>query len=158
MVGVSNNTQLLELTEDAVLANIRERYLAHEIYTLTGSILLALNPYARLDIYGAAAMRQFAELQVSMSEPHIFAVAEEAYRRLLRERSSQSIVVSGESGSGKTETNKHLMRYLTWKSTSRGGSGAGDRISTAIVESNPILEAFGNAKTGRMRHWLELAD
>ena len=76
----------------------------------------------------------------------MFGIAEAAYLMLSRSGKSQSIVVSGESGAGKTETNKHLMYYLAWRSKSGGGVGA---LAEAILQSNPVLEAFGNAKTSR---------
>ena len=140
-----------------MLKNIERRYLENEIYTFTGNILLAVNPYARLPIYDEPYMERFPNVSISKSEPHVFASAEEAYQRIRKDRRSQSIVVSGESGAGKTETNKYLMRYLAWRSrrgdgSGRGGSvagGAGGDLATAILQSNPILEGFGNSKTGR---------
>ena len=152
---VPDCTQLTELTDQTVLRNIERRYLENDIYTFTGSILLAINPYERLPIYDESYMGRFPGVPLSRVEPHVFATAEEAYQRIRKDRRSQSVVVSGESGAGKTETNKYLMRYLAWRS--RGGKGgggggggamAGD-LATAILQSNPILEAFGNAKTGR---------
>ena len=141
--------QLTELTEATVLKNIERRYLENEIYTFTGNILLAVNPYARLPIYDEPYMERFPNVSISKSEPHVFASAEEAYQRIRKDRRSQSIVVSGESGAGKTETNKYLMRFLAWRSRGgKGGSGGAD-LATAILQSNPILEGFGNAKTGR---------
>ena len=144
---VPDCTQLLELTETTVLSNIERRYLENDIYTFTGSILLAVNPYERLPIYAEDYMPRFQGQPLSRNEPHVFASAEEAYQRIRKDRRPQSIVVSGESGAGKTETNKYLMRYLAWRS--RGGKGGGADLATAILQSNPILEAFGNAKTGR---------
>ena len=144
---VPDNTQLLELTDQTVLHNLDRRYMEDDIYTFTGSILLAVNPYAKLPIYDENYMGHFTGKSISKNEPHVFASAEEAYQRIRKDRRSQSVVVSGESGAGKTETNKHLMRYLAWRS--RAGGGASDDLANAILQSNPILEAFGNAKTGR---------
>ena len=146
---VPDNTQLLELTDQTVLRNVERRYMENDIYTFTGSILLAVNPYERLPIYDEKFMERFPGKPISKNEPHVFASGEEAYQRIRKDRRSQSVVVSGESGAGKTETNKYLMRYLAWRSrVDKGGGVAGD-LATAILQSNPILEAFGNAKTGR---------
>ena len=140
--------QLIELTDQTVLTNLRRRFEADEIYTFTGNILLAVNPYQRLPIYDEAYMGRFPNKPISKNEPHVFASAEEAYQRIRKDRRSQSIVVSGESGAGKTETNKYMMRYLAWRS--RAGSGSsGDDLAAKVLSSNPILEAVGNAKTGR---------
>jgi hypothetical protein len=144
---VPDNCQLIELTDTTVLINIRRRYMANDIYTFTGNILLAVNPYEQLSIYGTEAMGGFPNKAISKNAPHVFASAEEAYQRIRKDRRSQSIVVSGESGAGKTETNKYMMRYLAWRS--RAGRDKGDDLAEAILQSNPILEAFGNAKTGR---------
>ena len=148
---VPDNTQLVELTHETVLSNVRRRYMADEIYTFTGAILLAMNPYSRLPMYEAATMRAYPDKSLGKAPPHVFASGEEAYRKLRKERRSQSLVVSGESGAGKTETNKHLMRYLAWRSRAggAGASGGGPDLADAVLQSNPILEAFGNAKTGR---------
>ena len=152
---VPDNTQLLELTDQTVLRNVERRYMENEIYTFTGSILLAVNPYARLPIYDEGYMGRFPGKPISKNEPHVFASAEEAYQRIRKDRRSQSVVVSGESGAGKTEANKYLMRYLAWRSRPGGsggsgvGGGVGGDLATAILQSNPILEGFGNAKTGR---------
>ena len=103
---VPDNCQLIELTDQTVLVNVRRRYLAHEIYTFTGNILLAVNPYERLPIYDEKAMAGFPNNALRKNQPHVFATSEEAYQRIRKDRRSQSVVVSGESGAGKTETNK----------------------------------------------------
>ena len=140
---------LSELTDQTVLRNVERRYMEDDIYTFTGSILLAINPYTRLPIYDEGYMQRFPGQSISKNEPHVFASAEEAYQRIRKDRRSQSVVVSGESGAGKTETNKYLMRYLAWRSRVDKGGGVSGDLATAILQSNPILEGFGNAKTGR---------
>ena len=150
--GVPDNCMLVELTHESVLDNIRRRYEAQQIYTFTGSILLAVNPYERLaGLYEREAMERHVGVGSGAAEPHAFATGERAYEQCRQEQQSQSVVVSGESGAGKTETNKHLMRYLAWRSRARSGGGeaAGDDLAEAVLRTNPILEAFGNAKTGR---------
>jgi len=141
--------QLTELTETTVLHNIERRYLDNDIYTFCGNIMLAINPYERLPIYDEVYMEHFPNVSISKTEAHIFASAEEAYQRIRKDRRPQSIVVSGESGAGKTETNKYLMRYLAWRSRGGKAGGGGADLAQAILQSNPILEGFGNAKTGR---------
>ena len=146
---VPDNTQLVELSHDAVMSNLRRRHVAKEIYTYTGSILLAMNPYAPLPIYDQETMKSYLERTVRKAKPHVFASAEEAYLSLRKQRRSQSLVVSGESGAGKTETNKHLMRYFAWRSRKGNGTDGDVDLAEAVVQSNPVLEAFGNARTGR---------
>ena len=136
--------QLIELTDQTVLTNLRRRFEADEIYTFTGNILLAVNPYQRLPIYDEAYMGRFPNKPISKNEPHVFASAEEAYQRIRKDRRSQSIVVSGESGAGKTETNKYMMRYLAWRS--RAGSGSSNAAVQAAIE-----EAARAANPGKAR-------
>ena len=148
-----DNCHLLHLSESTILHNMRRRFEAQgpqqakAIYTYTGSILLAVNPFEPLnDLYGTEKMRPYVGRPLGAVAPHTYAMAEEAYRCFLRTKSSQSLVVSGESGAGKTETNKHLMRYLAFRS--KRGEQLTDLAAT-ILQANPVLEAFGNAKTKR---------
>ena len=103
---VPDNCQLIELTDQTVITNFRRRYEQNDIYTFTGNILLAVNPYERLPIYDEKAMAGFPNNALRKNQPHVFATSEEAYQRIKKDRRSQSVVVSGESGAGKTETNK----------------------------------------------------
>ena len=105
-----------------------------------------MNPFEELPIYTEERMAEYKAKALGKAPPHVYGIAETAYQRLARTRQSQSIVVSGESGAGKTETNKHLMQYLAWRSRSSGGVSS---LSEAILQSTPVLEAFGNAKTSR---------
>ena len=105
-----------------------------------------MNPFETLPIYTETNMAEYKGKGLGKAPPHVYAIAEAAYQRLLKTKQSQSIVVSGESGAGKTETNKHLMQYLAWRSRSGGGVSS---LAEAILQSNPVLEAFGNAKTSR---------
>ena len=135
-----DNTMLIHLSEATLLANLRSRFASKEIYTLTGSILLAMNPFEALPIYSETLMEGYKAKKLGKAPPHVYGISEEAYQTLSKTRKSQSIVVSGESGAGKTETNKHLMQYLAWRSKSSGGVGT---LADAILQSNPVLEAFG---------------
>lgn len=146
--GVDDMTKLSYLHEPGVLQNLKIRYELNEIYTYTGNILIAINPFQRLPhLYDAHMMQQYKGAPFGELSPHVFAVADVAYRAMINEGKSNSILVSGESGAGKTETTKMLMRYLAFL----GGRVAteGRTVEQQVLESNPVLEAFGNAKTVR---------
>uniref|UniRef100_A0A0E0HR60 Myosin motor domain-containing protein n=2 Tax=Oryza nivara TaxID=4536 RepID=A0A0E0HR60_ORYNI len=146
--GVDDMTKLSYLHEPGVLQNLATRYELNEIYTYTGNILIAVNPFQRLPhLYDPHMMQQYKGAPFGELSPHVFAVADVAYRAMIHEGKSNSILVSGESGAGKTETTKMLMRYLAYL----GGRAAteGRTVEQQVLESNPVLEAFGNAKTVR---------
>ncbi|RYR03103.1 hypothetical protein Ahy_B06g081929 isoform B [Arachis hypogaea] len=146
--GVDDMTKLAYLHEPGVLENLRSRYDINEIYTYTGNILIAVNPFVKLPhLYDSHMMAQYKGAVFGELSPHPFAVADAAYRLMINEGISQSILVSGESGAGKTESTKLLMRYLAYM----GGRAAaeGRTVEQKVLESNPVLEAFGNAKTVR---------
>ncbi|CAH2038541.1 unnamed protein product [Thlaspi arvense] len=146
--GVDDMTKLSYLHEPGVLQNLKIRYELNEIYTYTGNILIAINPFQRLPhIYDNHMMQQYKGAPFGELSPHVFAVADVAYRAMINEGKSNSILVSGESGAGKTETTKMLMRYLAYL----GGRAVteGRTVEQQVLESNPVLEAFGNAKTVR---------
>ncbi|KAG2654452.1 protein OPAQUE1 [Panicum virgatum] len=145
---VDDMTKLTYLNEPGVLYNLKKRYALNEIYTYTGSILIAVNPFTRLPhLYNEYMMEQYKGVRLGELSPHVFAVADASYRAMVNESRSQSILVSGESGAGKTETTKLIMQYLTFV----GGRAALDdrTVEQQVLESNPLLEAFGNAKTIR---------
>ncbi|KAL1315385.1 hypothetical protein HN51_042153 [Arachis hypogaea] len=146
--GVEDMTKLAYLNEPGVLYNLRRRYALNDIYTYTGSILIAVNPFTKLPhLYEIHMMEQYKGAPFGELSPHVFAVADSSYRAMMSEGKSQSILVSGESGAGKTETTKLIMQYLTFV----GGRAAGDdrTVEQQVLESNPLLEAFGNARTVR---------
>ncbi|KAF3550147.1 hypothetical protein DY000_02001761 [Brassica cretica] len=145
-LGVDDMTKLAYLHEPGVLLNLKARYNANEIYTYTGNILIAVNPFKRLPhLYGNDIMEQYKGSDFGELSPHPFAVADSAYRKMINEGVSQAILVSGESGAGKTESTKMLMQYLAFM----GGKDQteGRSVEQQVLESNPVLEAFGNAKT-----------
>ncbi|KAL5822430.1 hypothetical protein ACOSQ4_020330 [Xanthoceras sorbifolium] len=146
--GVDDMTKLSYLHEPGVLQNLATRYELNEIYTYTGNILIAVNPFQRLPhLYDTHMMEQYKGAAFGELSPHVFAVGDAAYRAMINEGKSNSILVSGESGAGKTETTKMLMRYLAYLG---GRSGIeGRTVEQQVLESNPVLEAFGNAKTVR---------
>ncbi|VFQ98069.1 unnamed protein product [Cuscuta campestris] len=150
--GTDDMTKLSYLHEPGVLYNLRCRYDNDEIYTYTGNILIAVNPFKRLlELYGKCVMEKYIGTALGELSPHPFAIADAAYRQavmqgfMINDRISQSILVSGESGAGKTESTKMLMNYLAYM----GGRTAyeGWSMEQQVLESNPVLEAFGNAKT-----------
>uniref|UniRef100_A0A2P2M2P9 Uncharacterized protein MANES_16G086100 n=1 Tax=Rhizophora mucronata TaxID=61149 RepID=A0A2P2M2P9_RHIMU len=146
--GVDDMTKLTYLNEPGVLYNLERRYSLNDIYTYTGSILIAVNPFTKLPhLYDVHMMEQYKGAPFGELSPHVFAVADASYRAMMNEGQSQSILVSGESGAGKTETTKLIMQYLTYVG---GRAAADDRsVEQQVLESNPLLEAFGNARTVR---------
>ncbi|XP_024973824.1 myosin-9 [Cynara cardunculus var. scolymus] len=146
--GVDDMTKLSYLHEPGVLHNISIRYQRDKIYTYTGNILIAVNPFQSLPhLYDAHMMEKYKGAQFGALSPHVFAIAEFAFREMVNGGKSNSILVSGESGAGKTETTKMLMRYLAYVGGHKGSEGR--TVEQQVLESNPVLEAFGNAKTVR---------
>ncbi|KAJ6096785.1 hypothetical protein N7486_007531 [Penicillium sp. IBT 16267x] len=150
-------TNLSHLNEPAVLQAIKLRYAQKEIYTYSGIVLIATNPFARVDsLYVPQMVQVYAGKQRASQAPHLFAIAEEAFADMLRDGKNQTIVVSGESGAGKTVSAKYIMRYFaTRESSDQPGkytTSRADAISETeeqILATNPVMEAFGNAKTTR---------
>eukprot|EP00899_Mesostigma_viride_P019284 jgi/Mesvir1/27357/Mv07168-RA.1 len=144
--GVEDLTQLSFLNEPSVLNSLHQRYKDDEIYTRAGPVLIAVNPFRKLDLYGpdhSSIYRQRAHGDIV--PPHVFHAADSAIRAMSTVGRSQSIIISGESGAGKTETAKIAMRYLA----SFVGTHSSSGIEEEILQTNPILEGFGNAKTLR---------
>ncbi|XP_052586163.1 LOW QUALITY PROTEIN: unconventional myosin-Vc [Peromyscus californicus insignis] len=146
LVGENDLTALSYLHEPAVLHNLRIRFAESKlIYTYSGIILVAMNPYKQLPIYGDAIIHAYSGQNMGDMDPHIFAVAEEAYKQMARNNRNQSIIVSGESGAGKTVSARYAMRYFATVSKSSSNAHVEDKV----LASNPITEAVGNAKTTR---------
>uniref|UniRef100_A0A8C8SK88 Myosin VC n=1 Tax=Pelusios castaneus TaxID=367368 RepID=A0A8C8SK88_9SAUR len=143
LVGENDLTALSYLHEPAVLHNLKVRFVESKlIYTYSGIILVAMNPYKQLPIYGDAIIHAYSGQNMGDMDPHIFAVAEEAYKQMAR---NQSVIVSGESGAGKTVSARYAMRYFATVSKSNSNAHVEDKV----LASNPITEAVGNAKTTR---------
>ncbi|VAH04584.1 unnamed protein product [Triticum turgidum subsp. durum] len=138
--GVDDLMQLSYLSEPSVLYNLQYRYSQDMIYTKAGPVLVAVNPFKKVALYGNEYIKAYRNK--TMDSPHVYAIADSALREMKRDEVNQSIIISGESGAGKTETAKIAMQYLA---SLGGGSG----IEYEILQTNPILEAFGNAKTLR---------
>ncbi|XP_070827541.1 unconventional myosin-Va-like [Chaetodon trifascialis] len=146
LVGENDLTALSYLHEPAVLHNLKVRFMDSKlIYTYCGIVLVAINPYESLPIYEADIISAYSGQNMGDMDPHIFAVAEEAYKQMARNERNQSIIVSGESGAGKTVSAKYAMRYFATVSCSSGETNVEERV----LASSPIMEAFGNAKTTR---------
>ncbi|KAM9831375.1 unconventional myosin-Va [Neosynchiropus ocellatus] len=144
--GENDLTALSFLHEPAILHNLRVRFVDYcSIYTYCGIVLVALNPYEELPIYGQEVIDAYSGQDMTDMEPHIFSVAEEAYRTMTREEKNQSIIISGESGSGKTVSAKFTMRYFA----AVGGAAQQTSVEERVLASNPIMESIGNAKTTR---------
>ena len=141
--GVEDMISLGDLHEAGILRNLLIRYNENLIYTYTGSILVAVNPYQILPIYTAEQIKLYKEKKIGELPPHIFAIGDNCYSLMKRQRQNQCVVISGESGAGKTESTKLILQYLA------AISGKHSWIEQQILEANPILEAFGNAKTIR---------
>ncbi|XP_049902006.1 unconventional myosin-Va isoform X3 [Epinephelus moara] len=146
LVGENDLTALSYLHEPAVLHNLKVRFIDSKlIYTYCGIVLVAINPYETLPIYGTDIINAYSGQNMGDMDPHIFAVAEEAYKQMARDERNQSIIVSGESGAGKTVSAKYAMRYFATVS----GSTSEANVEQKVLASNPIMEAIGNAKTTR---------
>ncbi|KAM3609650.1 uncharacterized protein V6R79_018209 [Siganus canaliculatus] len=146
LVGENDLTALSYLHEPAVLHNLKVRFMDSKlIYTYCGIVLVAINPYESLPIYEADIINAYSGQNMGDMDPHIFAVAEEAYKQMARNERNQSIIVSGESGAGKTVSAKYAMRYFATVSCSSGETN----VEEKVLASSPIMEALGNAKTTR---------
>ncbi|XP_029289607.1 LOW QUALITY PROTEIN: unconventional myosin-IXa-like [Cottoperca gobio] len=134
---------LPELTERTILESLRARFRQENIYTYIGSILIVINPFQFLPIYNPKYVKLYDNHRLGKLEPHIYAVADVAYHAMLQRRKNQCIVISGESGSGKTQSTNFLIHHLTALSQKGFASG----VEQIILGAGPVLEAFGNAKT-----------
>ncbi|XP_063790445.1 myosin-11 isoform X3 [Pseudophryne corroboree] len=154
---VEDMAELTCLNEASVLHNLRERYFSGLIYTYSGLFCVVVNPYKMLPIYSEKIIEMYKGKKRHEMPPHIYAIADTAYRSMLQDREDQSILCTGESGAGKTENTKKVISYLAVVASSlkgkkdttitQGPSFAYGELEKQLLQANPILEAFGNAKT-----------
>uniref|UniRef100_A0A3Q3IR37 Myosin VIIBb n=1 Tax=Monopterus albus TaxID=43700 RepID=A0A3Q3IR37_MONAL len=143
--GVEDMIKLGDMNEAGLLRNLLLRHKQGLIYTYTGSVLVAVNPYQDFPMYSSDQVKLYQGRKLGELPPHIFAIAESCYFNMRRHHNNQCCIISGESGAGKTESTKLILQYLAAVS----GELSEQQIEQQLLESNPILEAFGNAKTIR---------
>ncbi|KHN87676.1 Myosin-4 [Toxocara canis] len=147
-------SNLTFLNDASVLHNLRARYGSMLIYTYSGLFCVVINPYKRLPIYTDSVASMFMGKRRTEMPPHLFAVSDEAYRNMLQDHENQSMLITGESGAGKTENTKKVIAYFAVVGASQQGETTADgkkkvTLEDQIVQTNPVLEAFGNARTVR---------
>ncbi|KAL7384868.1 hypothetical protein ABVT39_010452 [Epinephelus coioides] len=146
MIGVGDMVLLEPLSEDSFIENLRNRFDHNEIYTYIGSVVISMNPYRSLPIYTPDKVEEYRNRNFYELSPHIYALADEAYRSLRDQDKDQCILITGESGAGKTEASKLVMSYVA---AVCGKGQEVNKVKEQLLQSNPVLEAFGNAKTVR---------
>jgi len=145
--GVDDMVMLSKVSESNIVDNLHKRYDADIIYTYIGHVLIAVNPYKLIqNYYTDRTLKDYRGKYQYELPPHVYSVADTMYREMLAEAENQCVIISGESGAGKTVTSKHIMQFIAAVS---GSSPSVQRTKDIILESNPLLEAFGNAKTIR---------
>uniref|UniRef100_A0A8C8RMZ1 Unconventional myosin-Ia n=1 Tax=Pelusios castaneus TaxID=367368 RepID=A0A8C8RMZ1_9SAUR len=145
-IGVGDLVLLDPLSEASVVQNLKERFEHQEIYTYIGNVVISMNPYQPLPIYSSETVEEYRNCNFFALKPHIYAIADDAYRSLRDRDKDQCILITGESGAGKTEASKQVMSYVA------AVCGKGEEVNQVkeqLLKSNPVLEAFGNAKTIR---------
>lgn len=151
---VEDMAELTCLNEASVLHNLAQRYYSNQIYTYSSLFCVVINPYKKLPIYSEQVLSLYRGRKRYELPPHVYAVADTAYHSMLYDRENQSILCTGESGAGKTENTKRVIQYLVFLGcknvSSAQAAAAGDasaKLEQQLLRANPVLEAFGNAKT-----------
>nr|XP_020466638.1 myosin-9-like isoform X2 [Monopterus albus] len=144
---VEDMAELTCLNEASVLHNIKERYYSGLIYTYSGLFCVVVNPYKYLPIYTEDIVNMYKGKKRHEMPPHIYAITDTAYRSMMQDREDQSILCTGESGAGKTENTKKVIQYLAHVASSFKSKKDQGELEKQLLQANPILEAFGNAKT-----------
>ncbi|XP_035658684.1 unconventional myosin-Ib-like isoform X2 [Branchiostoma floridae] len=146
MVGVGDMVLLDPLTEEACINNIKRRFYAEDIYTYIGQVVVSVNPYKKVPLFSPSTIQTYRGRNLYELPPHIYAIADDAYRSMRDRNRDQCVIITGESGAGKTEASKIVMQYVA---AVCGKGEEVDRVKEQLLQSNPVLEAFGNAKTLR---------
>eukprot|EP00013_Stygamoeba_regulata_P029505 CAMPEP_0177646040 /NCGR_PEP_ID=MMETSP0447-20121125/9564_1 /TAXON_ID=0 /ORGANISM="Stygamoeba regulata, Strain BSH-02190019" /LENGTH=1013 /DNA_ID=CAMNT_0019148551 /DNA_START=85 /DNA_END=3126 /DNA_ORIENTATION=+ len=145
--GVNDLVLLDEVTNEGIVKCLSDHYKVDEIYTYIGNTLISVNPFKEISgLYGPAAIKKYVNKKEHQNYPHIYAVAERAYRTMVFDLQSECVIISGESGAGKTEASKKIMEYVAAMSSKNKRV---QEVKEQLLQSNPLLEAFGNAKTVR---------
>ncbi|KAM3516118.1 hypothetical protein MY11210_000140 [Beauveria gryllotalpidicola] len=146
-IGVSDLTLLSKVSNEAINDNLKKRFEGAEIYTYIGHVLVSVNPFRDLGIYTDQVLNSYRGKNRLEMPPHVFSIAESAYYNMKAYHENQCVIISGESGAGKTEAAKRIMQYIA--NVSGGQSGDIQKIKDMVLATNPLLESFGNAKTLR---------
>uniref|UniRef100_A0A674KID9 Myosin IE n=1 Tax=Terrapene triunguis TaxID=2587831 RepID=A0A674KID9_9SAUR len=144
--GVDDMVLLSKITEDSIVENLKKRYMDDYIFTYIGSVLISVNPFKQMPYFGEKEIEMYQGAAQYENPPHIYALADNMYRNMIIDRENQCVIISGESGAGKTVAAKYIMSYISKIS---GGGPKVQHVKDIILQSNPLLEAFGNAKTVR---------
>ncbi|XP_069832748.1 unconventional myosin-If isoform X2 [Dendropsophus ebraccatus] len=144
--GVDDMVLLSKITEDAIVENLKKRYMDDYIFTYIGSVLISVNPFKQMPYFTDREIELYQGAAQYENPPHIYALTDNMYRNMLIDSENQCVIISGESGAGKTVAAKYIMGYISKVS---GGGEKVQHVKDIILQSNPLLEAFGNAKTVR---------
>ncbi|XP_053318478.1 unconventional myosin-Ie [Spea bombifrons] len=144
--GVDDMVLLSKITEDSIVENLKKRYMDDFIFTYIGPVLISVNPFKQMPYFGEKEIEMYQGAAQYENPPHIYALADNMYRNMIIDRENQCVIISGESGAGKTVAAKYIMGYISKVS---GGGPKVQHVKDIILQSNPLLEAFGNAKTVR---------
>uniref|UniRef100_A0A8C5ACH2 Myosin IEb n=1 Tax=Gadus morhua TaxID=8049 RepID=A0A8C5ACH2_GADMO len=144
--GVDDMVLLSKINEDAITDNLKKRYMDDYIFTYIGSVLISVNPFKQLPYFTDREVELYQGAAQYENPPHIYALADNMYRNMMIDTENQCVIISGESGAGKTVAAKYIMSYVSKVS---GGGAKVQHVKDIILQSNPLLEAFGNAKTVR---------
>eukprot|EP01111_Echinosteliopsis_oligospora_P012783 TRINITY_DN4422_c0_g1_i1.p1 TRINITY_DN4422_c0_g1~~TRINITY_DN4422_c0_g1_i1.p1 ORF type:complete len:1060 (-),score=288.02 TRINITY_DN4422_c0_g1_i1:136-3315(-) len=161
--GYTDFCLLDSINEDIFMANLKQRFAADHIYTLIGEQVVSVNPFAKRNLYTPEIMKSYNDKYMYEVPPHIYSLADDTYRQLTTTKENQCVIITGESGAGKTEASKIFLQYIAAACTGRGVGGSkatpisshssaraeAEKIMEKLLDSNPVLEAFGNAKTLR---------
>uniref|UniRef100_A0A8C7ZTH1 Osteoclast-stimulating factor 1 n=1 Tax=Oryzias sinensis TaxID=183150 RepID=A0A8C7ZTH1_9TELE len=146
LTGVDDMVLLTKINEDAIVENLKKRYMDDYIFTYIGPVLISINPFKQMPYFGDKEIEMYQGAAQYENPPHIYALADNMYRNMMIDRENQCVIISGESGAGKTVAAKYIMGYISRVS---GGGPKVQHVKDIILQSNPLLEAFGNAKTLR---------
>uniref|UniRef100_A0A3B3SIM4 Osteoclast-stimulating factor 1 n=1 Tax=Paramormyrops kingsleyae TaxID=1676925 RepID=A0A3B3SIM4_9TELE len=144
--GVDDMVLLSKISEDAITDNLKKRYMDDFIFTYIGPVLISVNPFKQLPYFTDREVEMYQGAAQYENPPHIYALADNMYRNMMIDSENHCVIISGESGAGKTVAAKYIMSYISKVS---GGGPKVQQVKNIILQSNPLLEAFGNAKTVR---------